>query len=293
MAIHKSSRPREEPYREGIEHVLLFDTYAEFIRACDASKASQGANLGFAPDNTGFNWYASKTYPEAYKLASEGWKSGADKLRLQLDKIDVSSYVKKPETAFDVYGDYGFDMGKVMSGEPECMMTLQESEELADSSDGPIIKMVVNTVLSASIPVEVVMRRGAAICAIIDALETSGKQVELTMVCSAWCGSQCFTHIVPLKNPGEPLQIDQIAFSIGHPSIERRFNFIALNLFDAWSITTHSYGSPCDIQESAIAEVDIYFPQMHGSEEQWQSVEACQEWIKARIHDFGIKFEGE
>lgn len=269
------------------EYVLTFDSYSEFINACHERKALGSKNFGFTVTGHS-NFTGSENYTQAYKLASEGWKDGCKLMSLKIDKLDVKSHIKKPELFFDVSGDYGFDMGRVMSGEPEVIMNYRESDDMTESNHGPIVKMLVNTVMSGGIPVDIVMHRGAAIVSLVDALEQAGKRVQIDVICSAQLSDGLYTHQYPLKNADETLQIDQIAFCIAHPSIERRFNFIALDLFPTW--LGHSYGGPVNVDPVGY---DVYVPMLHYHDENWQTIETVNNWVIAELHKLGIKMENE
>lgn len=259
---------------------LTFDTYTEFIDSCiKLTQQPEYRNSGFKSYND--HWSGS-TWLEAKKMAQYGWREGREKMQVEINKLEMASHVKKPETYFDVTGDYGFDMGRVMSGEPECFMAEYDTDNEKDH--GRIIRIVVNNVISAAIPLPVIMRRGAAIIALIDALETANYRIELDMVCAAVVGRKCLTHIVPLKHADTDVSADQIAFAIGHPSIERRFNFIAIDLFEPNYSGHYGYGMPVDIKSDA----DLYVPALNSMDANWHSIESVNKWITTTLHTLGV-----
>lgn len=290
MAAHTSTKKTIYPYsnQENTEITIDFDTYSEFIAKCHTFEGKT-KNYGFNDQSSYGNFSGTETYREAYKLASEGWREGRDLLKLQLDKLNIDTYVRKPEQYFDVTGDYGFDMGLVIAGEPECVLQERDSEDFQSKLNGPVFKMLVNTVISAGISQDVIMRRGAAICALTDILENLNIRVEIEVVCSARMGyEKILTHRFPLKHADESLQIDQIAFCIAHPSIERRFNFIALELFPDWNCKHHNYGAPVDVSAD---NCDLYIPALRYGNGDWASVNSVNAWIKGTLGNLGFHIE--
>ncbi len=295
------------------DYRIQYDSYSEFIESCDKCP-TRNENDGFS----GSAGFSGIDYATAYDYASNGWKTGRDIVKLNLDKLDISAKVKKPELFFDVTGDYGFDMGLVMAGEPENVVSQRDSQEYLDKKNGPCLRMLVNTVISSGIEQEIIFHRGAAIVALVDALEASGRRVEIDMICSASFFAQSeflaakkyggknqkalpyrtLTHAMPLKRMDEVLQIDQMAFAIGHPAIERRFNFIVLEQFrdfngqDVWSNNGYhtSYGAPIDVDATGY---DIYFPKLYYGEDQWSTLEKTYEWIHQQLKAWGVKLDGE
>jgi hypothetical protein len=272
-------------------HRIWFDSYSEFIAECHAQKPTSH-NVGFV--GGGQNNFAQASYETAYRYATTGYADGAKRVKLKLEHLDVKSHIAKPEMYFDVAGDYGFDMGLVMSGEPENVICYRPSNELRSKQNGKIIKIMVNTVMSASIPKDIVAHRGAGIISLIDALETAGKRVQLDVICSAklYELNALFTHEYPLKNASEALVIEDIAFALTHPAIERRFNFIALDLFPksaGWS-TYYSYGGPIDADHSAY---DIYVPMLYGSDANWQTVATTDKWIRDTLAKLGVALDSD
>jgi hypothetical protein len=286
MAMRIETTKKSQFGRPITETIISFDTYSEFIAKCHTFKGKT-INAGFREGYGGKAWQGTDTYDAAYKLASEGWKEGRELLKLELDQLNIETYVRKPEQYFDVTGDFGFDMGLVMAGEPECVLMERDSQDFQSKLNGPVFRMLVNTAISAGVEVDVIMRRGAAICALTDILENLNVRVEIDVICAAHFGSHVRTHRFPLKRADESLQIDQIAFCIAHPAIERRFNFIALELFDGWE--SHSYGAPMDVPAD---DYDIYIPSLTWGSADWQNIASVNNWIKQSLGALGFRIEG-
>lgn len=267
---------------------LSFENYTEAIdiayKACD--KFPKGKrNLDY-----GFSFTHAYSVDHAYKMASEGWPEGYQLFKAIADRIEVASHVMKPETFFDTTGDYGFDMGRVMSGEPENILNVYETEDI--SNNGPIISIGVNVVASGVIESSVLIRRGAAILALIDALEQSGKRIELDAL--YYIGSNNFRGIghkliVPLKRPDFAAQPDQIAFALAHPAFMRIFMFSALALAGAHGYS--SAGSACGSFANRMPEpinYDLWIPAAIGWDAQWLDNDSAVAWITAQLAKFGV-----
>lgn len=270
---------------------LRFDSYTDFIDDTkkQADRFKHDSLCGLEIGHYSFEFRQTNNIAEAFKLADNGWSKGRKDVKLLVDKLELDLQVRKPEFIFDVTGDYGFDMGKVMSGEPENIISQIETDELISNANGPIVRMLVNCAISAGVSQDIFTRRGAAIHALVDLLEASGKRVELTTI---WhCTSPNVTLWIPLKAADEALQTDQLAFALSHPSFVRRLCFVSHAQMDLRSAQSLC-GFPADIKNPE-AISDIYIQKMHLDEAQWSSVANMEKWITDKLHSLGIKLEGE
>ena len=74
---------------------------------------------------------------------------------------------------------------------------------------------------------EAMIRKGAAVVALIDQIERSGQRVELIATQISKTHRQYDEqHIfITVKQPDEPLDLDRISFAVAHPSMLRRVGF--------------------------------------------------------------------
>jgi len=192
---------------------------------------------GFAKGGGGA-WYGEESQiPDretAERMAERGWPEGVERARrLQmilsepLQTLGLTGLMEEEE--LDVTGA-SVDVGLFCEGEPECMVDFIEQ----DAPRSRVVKLYVQINCLASVQPETIMRRGVAIAAIVDALEERGLQIELWAVdCTNTWGTPPETgdrdHLLRMacmvKEAGQPLPLDRIAFALGHPGFYRAISF--------------------------------------------------------------------
>jgi hypothetical protein len=110
----------------------------------------------------------------------------------------------------------------------------------ADARPKPIVRIGFETVVSAGEQVDSIMRRGAAIGALIDALESHNIRCEVTAVardCKCYAmGDETAGYVLfetIIKAAEAPLDLDRLAFAVAHPSMLRRITFAVLETLPA------------------------------------------------------------
>ncbi len=254
-----------------------FDTFTAFLEA-----AKKGTAIGKDRYSDGWAGQDAVTYPEALKLAENGWPNGRKDVRAIADKLELASHVHRQQIINDVVGDC-WDMGKVVTGEPECAMLFESIPE--EQTGVNIIRLVVNTAFNAGFNESLIRARGAAILALVEALELAGKRLEITAIFSeasgGWRENPDDVRVV-IKHSDETAQDDLIAFALAHPSFSRRF---------AHLIVGHgiSPGDPADCLNLECC--DLYIPACHLSDKRWSSEQSMLNWIKSELAKHGVKLD--
>lgn len=114
-------------------------------------------------------------------------------------------------TSDDILSDVsgiGYDMGEYLAGTPECWYDLQYSDQ-------PVYHVAVNPSSNYNRDVRTLVMRGAALCAIIDLLESRGARMSIEYCYGASMkrtdpGSRWHYRLV-LKHPDQPLDLRRIA----------------------------------------------------------------------------------
>ena len=278
----------KQRYGDPIDIPLLeFDSFQE---AVTASMSDYEVTHGGGHARKSSFRYAdiqTRTFDEAIQLAQKGWPEGLKKAEGMAKQLDVTGRIAKPEIVYDVVGNCGFDMGRFVTGDPECVMDWRESEEATENSmRGKVIHLVFNISASCGVEGEVLVRRGAAAMELIDALETAGRRVEVTII------EQCeqFEYRIIAKNAHQHLQMDQLAFATMHPSMLRRigFSLTALCGEEGLQATKWNYGSPASRPFG-----DIYMPAAHMDGAQWHSDASAIKWVLRMLKEQGVELEME
>ena len=212
---------------QGAHVVRVWDSFADYVET-----ARQTVNYGSEHRNgqSSFhaekNWYGTETFEEALALAENGY----DEVRPHVDALVSKMEAKiapSLQPAFTSYFDVSggsVDVGRYMDGEPECMI---ETRLIEIAKPGRVITLLVSGGYLGSASTEDILARGAAIVGLCDSLQRMAHETEIWMEKSSQGGvtDATLTHLVKLKNAGEPFNIDVLMYAIAHPSCHRRLTF--------------------------------------------------------------------
>ena len=258
--------------------------------------------------SSGFTGTAS--YAEAIDLLRNGWKQGvADMLKL---KGAITANLHTAERVKMVYipsvapiGGLQISIPAVISSSP-CPYVGRISTKKKVKGQ-KIVRMAVNMSMSGGVDEDVIKQRGGAILAVVHYLELAGYSVDMQVFDTA--GTHSGKRLVSMyhcKPAGERINLDRIAFAVGHPSMLRRVFF---------SMTEHvqkkdgvqgfcgSYGqvvplnealSPKEVEKfSIIVDSECAYSDETGEKHaRWEDTQAQVAWVKSQLAKFGVKIGG-
>jgi hypothetical protein len=209
-------------------------------------------------------------YDDALRLLKYGHPDGRSKMAESVEWAQAITRERPaPSWSHSVSGAMP-DVPVYLSGEPEHMLMSE-----GDEGQGvmPIVSVVVNVVAACSVNSDRIRRRGAALVALINSIETSGQRVELIAASRAGLRKErgkTASYLITVKEPNEALDLDRVAFTLAHPSMLRRI------LFRLEEITLPkrepSYGYPRDYPEAAFPAGTMYVPKIVTSDASTQEV---------------------
>lgn len=221
----------------------------------------------------------TSNYAAAEKLARDGWVEGAKKIKHYMDTFfdRVSSKVQTTDIHRGIEPGIMFDVGAFCAGAPDCWLT--EEPRIVDGLGNRVLVVNVHVTASASVSASTISARGGAIVATVQALELAGYSVEVNAVHKSstvngygrgetlnWNQE---THI-RLKASDQPINLENLAFVIAHPSMLRRILFRTIERCQSRTLCEKLYdiyGWPVDVAEAY--QGDIYFPKMHTETVDW------------------------
>lgn len=186
------------------------------------------------------SFHTTETFEDAYTLAVDGWhdiRSGVDAhlepIRHQLGQVlsvtrDCMHDICGNEVDFDRYFD----------GEAECMRDDVYEEQ---PHNGKVFTMLVDSTLTWDNDAASVAKRGAVLCALIEAFDMLGYQLELwgEWTCRSESMSGKYASVLTrFNNAGEPCDIDSMMFALGSPDWFRRIGFG----FGEAQVEMHNFG---------------------------------------------------
>lgn len=221
-----------EETREGLKYYLrYYEDWGDFIDRAEEvvglapEKTKDGLVCASMKNDT--SWSGSKSLEEAIRLGRFGWEEGRDKIleirkRLKIDSVLPNA--KRIDRIMDVSGDEP-DVALYLMGEPDNMVTLVDS----NSTDGRVVRILVNRTASWHIDADALLRRGVSILIAIETMIRLGYSIELSIcdaISAGYGGDEArMEDYIPVLRAGDPVNLDTIAFMLAHPSVLRRLMF--------------------------------------------------------------------
>lgn len=192
--------------------------FVDFVAALDPDKA--GAKAGWRIHDTDF--HGTRNMSEALDLARNGWFD-----HIELPKNFNIPFAQRKQRVYSIVGG-SVNVGRMLSGNPVHMRT----RKTAPSHKS--ITLFVQAGFVASVSSDAAIIRALLIGEIVDILETQGYSCEIVAVMTSRddTGNRqgCQTAIT-IKQAGERLNLSDICFALGHPSMLRRLSFACVGSF--------------------------------------------------------------
>lgn len=167
------------------------------------------------------SWTLGASYDDALRLASQGWEDGVKQLHALSAAVPNSVIYT---TEYGIAGERP-DVPRFLSGDPLHMIHRGRAKV-----PKPTMTIALNIRASAAVRAQDIANFGAAICALVDRLESRRVRVELLALFATknmrlnkrWAVSWT------VKRPEDQLDLSAVAFSYAHPAAMRRLGFAAM-----------------------------------------------------------------
>jgi len=287
-----------------------FETFDEFVEySAGGNNSDKTRKSRFREGGLDNRWDLGAGWEGALKLARTGWEEGTQRMIELRDKLESISSVIMSDQSFK-HSDDGseVDVDAYLEGEPDCF--IEFIDELARGFEPQVFKIVVNLGVSSSISADRIEQRGAAVLALVDMLESAGHRCEIEIVKATGSGrgTALWQMRTVLKEAGEPMATDRLAFALVHPATHRRLIFSAEEREPietrAWygfgdgkvggkgRSLDGGYGQPAQITGD---KGDVYLPALNYStrdKQSWlNSDEETAKWIKSQLEKAGVELE--
>ncbi|QXO14370.1 hypothetical protein SEA_CHASER_143 [Mycobacterium phage Chaser] len=219
---------------------VLQHVYPSLAAFADYQAANQYKDVGDA------SFYGASSIQEAVDRAKAGVpesgikaldasRSLTDAAMRQIDAQDVQG-------TYDVGGSY-VDMGRYMTGEPECMV---EYVIQAAPVQRPVVTLVSNIAASCGISTAEMAARGRLVVALVKAIESSGRSTELWAdftVAPSWTKPKHHWRAsVKIKPASAPLDMGAIMYAYTDASMMRVLGLNAMHHIPDDMKSTYSVG---------------------------------------------------
>lgn len=205
-----------------------WSTLTDFVEyAIGPTDMPMGDRTSRNPDFGGDNgWFASPTFESAEGMAFN-WPDGADRVNRLRAKVSLGN-IRKQKTVVPMRKAPGrIDITRALQGHPYAFQRVVDGDEDAKGTSRNVVDILINACVSGGVNSSIIEARGAAMLALAEALEQRGKKVRITvgMANNGGCG---IDYKIVVKQPGQPLNLNSVAFAVAHPSFFRRFIFSAM-----------------------------------------------------------------
>lgn len=259
------------------QSLVIESTYSEVIdKIRTGTRKSNHMDESISGDR---HFTGTKDFDEAIHLAVNGWEEGRSKLAQSAEfAASLVQQIDQPTWEFAPSGAMPH-IPAAAAGVPDNMMTLYENDT---NRKMPIVTIYVDIGATWNTDSAAMIRRGGAIVALVDQIEASGKRVQVIAVSSTnvygvkfdGVPTSVLTHKITIKESGEHLDIDRVAFATAHPAMLRRVWFRLLEI-EADSLVS-GYGSVQKLEDKDIEANAMYIPPMYGNEGYYDEAEAVQ-----------------
>lgn len=232
-----------------------YGSLGELLTVADQPKPHNAAN-SCAWDKNETQW-AGGTREEAFDMARTGWAEGRKNMVEAMAQARPSVTLA-PAFTLDVGGAYP-DPSAAAAGVPDCMVHFTPEE----SRHRPIVRLAVNIWASSAYKSREFTNYGAAVLSYIDAIESTGARVELTMLCHCLANNgprAVYTASAIIKRAEEPMDIDRAAYCLTHVSMLRRIFFGHMQLVEGAAGKMTYCGSPANPEEQDVEPGQIVIP---------------------------------
>ena len=219
------------------------------------------------------DFHGGFTLEDAGNALIYGWDANRAEMTEEVDRLiaelqeEVNDYLgQHHRDVRDVSGGY-VDMDRFLMGDPECMV---ESWLDEDAVQGKAIKVLVNCSVSWMVDADRLIKRGSAIAAAVDAVLSSGMNVELwvgeAIKPSGWGGggNEQLCELICVKEFNDLMDPDVLAYTVAHPTMLRRIMFFLNELHDeevrrefGFGPDGSGYGRPVNWPDEVKASFDL------------------------------------
>lgn len=162
------------------------------------------------------HWDLNLGYDAAVRMCVDGWQEKADELERMADRMSAEYEAMGHSWDFSDGGD-DIEVGRFLEGEPEHWIEHQPTEARE-------ITVKVGLSFNCEISGMSAFRRGAAIYAVVRALEKAGFSVAIVGIFGSRSNlsSGYYCNEIELKKAGEYLDPSRLAYFLAHPGFFRR-----------------------------------------------------------------------
>lgn len=193
-------------------HVERFDSVAEFM-----AKARKTVKDHHAASYKSDDWSLGLSWEEAYKKTEEGDPGMAERTAETIEAINLGLGPVERAAAIPSVAGYRVVVPDFLGGNPRSMRRRAPQEQIRQH-----VTIYVGIYASAGVPASLLMKRGSAILALLEALAMRRVGVDLYLLGEqgeSRLHGDCYT-VVRVEN--RPLDLSTAGFAVAHPAWARQ-----------------------------------------------------------------------
>lgn len=259
-----------------------FDSLSEFVETAEKGKK----RTNYINDTS--SWTRHTNWDGAVELARKGWPEGHEKVKASLSGMIKTDRAFEEEQLIRSQSGPMFDVADFIAGFPEPCFDFGIEE-----GDKSVLKIGCQFSAQGKYSMEAFANRGAVAVALLDALEAARIPTELWayIAISRWGDSYTIIEF-PLKKANEPLDVDLVAYVLGHCGFYRQLGFGVIKYlchdkkgtYGMDSASSHSI----DLDEGGVEyDYDIitpYSPKI-------KNLSFCKKWLKDVCDKHNVEVE--
>lgn len=255
---------------------------------------------GTSGTDTSNSEWAGGSFTDCLRMAKvDGYQAAAAQAEAVAEGLSdlvrerVRTLSRKPALAVN---GRKLDTSRYLAGKPRCTWRQQPT---AISKAGRAVRIAVPTTYACSVTTHQVMRRGAAVLALVNILQRLGHPLDVWAIDArhgySRRGSGQYRHVdaIHVQPADEPADDGRIMFALCHPGMLRRLSFTANEHETAQVQTALGVGSgygqgSYEARETDLPEwengTSIILPELdYRSAQQWEKDEHCIQWISDQL----------
>lgn len=235
--------------------VKNYECVADYVADVSRNVPREQLKANSSHDTGRRDFFWTERYEDAQALAISGWADGTARVASQRDRfaafISAAKAIKAKSFGWDVEGQF-VDVGRFLSGEPECFGTEFDNGE---SISGRVCSIRLNACVSGAISADTICARGVTVLVAVDLLEACGIRCEVTVSAATQTSALQLDSNVVVKKAGDAVDLDKLSFCIAHPSFFRRFGFRFCEIYG--HDPSNCYPCPLsDYGQQGVVEID-------------------------------------
>ena len=264
-----------------------YNSWSEFV-AEYRKPPTPGNNGESSKTNDDTNSFTGCTVAEWERMEVSGWNSIRPEIASLTDKVTDDLRPLMVDTFQSRLGFRGssVDMGKYLAGNPVHMRKVVPQQI---ASFGRVVTILVNGTFASGVPTSDIMRRGVAICALVECVHLMQHSSEVWVEFSVDGIRDHHSCLVNLKHADDDLDIAKLMFALAHPAALRRswFRFMESRSIGEIQDIGRTYGHPKATTQGDYVGANIDLPLLK------YPFPDAEVWVRKYLMEYGLLGEGE